>query len=524
VPPEDKELYRLARKRYQALAEAARIMPVAELLTKLWYDEGYRYETLWQESSQIYGGLFDLFFEIARNTDRRGKGLAEFLDYINGVMTREEKLDDVSVPPLEESAGVRIMSIHKSKGLEFPVVFVYCCGSGRRPTGNRETAYFDERWGLTLNLPQAEELPGPCANYFFTLSREEENRKETAELRRLLYVAMTRAESRLFLTASLPAPGKDEKEGKNAEATEEYTVQSVKERLARLNAKKSDPAAASSFLDLLLPVLAEEHEDEPFTIELIPVKTRAEIRRAAGRSRDKAASLREAALAAAPYYDRAETTSVPPPMPASIAAGALEYAGRNIRIGGGPLAAPEAAPAEEDPLEKTLNRAGLEASDFGTIVHSFLEDRFASAAPRLPSQIPPRLQARLDDRDIPPIREAADRMVRCFLESDVGKLALNAAYRETEFPILTLAETKAGKIPVTGRIDLLFESEGVMYVVDFKTDRIEEPERHRLQLAVYSRAVSDIFGKPVRAVIFYLRGGGAVDVTDLVRDLDLVID
>ncbi|MDR0377256.1 MAG: UvrD-helicase domain-containing protein, partial [Spirochaetaceae bacterium] len=40
VPPEDKELYRLARKRYQALAEAARIMPVAELLTKLWYDEG----------------------------------------------------------------------------------------------------------------------------------------------------------------------------------------------------------------------------------------------------------------------------------------------------------------------------------------------------------------------------------------------------------------------------------------------------------------------------------------------------
>jgi ATP-dependent helicase/nuclease subunit A len=87
-----------------------------------------------------------------------------------------------------------------------------------------------------------------------------------------------------------------------------------------------------------------------------------------------------------------------------------------------------------------------------------------------------------------------------------------------------MVETKTGKVPVTGRIDLLFESEGVMYIVDFKTDRVEEPERHHLQLAVYSRAISDIFGKPVCAKLVYLRGGNAVDVTEQVRDLDIVID
>ena len=63
-----------------------------------------------------------------------------------------------------------------------------------------------------------------------------------------------------------------------------------------------------------------------------------------------------------------------------------------------------------------------------------------------------------------------------------------------------------------------------MYVVDFKTDRVEEPERHYPQLAAYSQAVSDIFGKPVYAQLVYLRSGNTIDVTDEVRELDLVVD
>ena len=389
IPHEERELYCLARKRYRSLAEDARTLPVTELLTKLWYDEGYRYETLWSESSQIYGELFDLFFEIARNTDRRGKGLAEFLDYINDVVTMEEKLDDVSIPLLEETTGVRLLSIHKSKGLEFPIVFVYRCGGGRQNKGNRETAYFDERWGLTLNLPQAEELPGQFGNYFFNLNRDEENRKETAELRRLLYVAMTRAESRLFLTASIPEPDKHEKEARDTAGIpegSEYTLQTLKERLAYLNEKRQDRDTVSSFLDLLLPVLARgEDGEEPFTFEIIPVRTREEIRRIAGRSReDGGESMPEAAATAASWYVRAETIAIPPPSVTSIAASKLMLAGRNMAV--------EAAlsPAPDDPLEGILNRAGLDAADFGTIVHSFLEARFQEARFKgADPQIPP---------------------------------------------------------------------------------------------------------------------------------------
>ncbi|MDR2741321.1 MAG: UvrD-helicase domain-containing protein [Treponema sp.] len=527
IPPEDRELYRLARKRYRALAEDARVLPVTELLTRLWYGEGYRYETIWSEASQIYGELFDLFFEAARSMDSRGKSLAEFLDYMNDIIKMEEKLDDISIPPLEESTGVRIMSIHKSKGLEFPIVFVYCCSSVKKNRSNRETAYFDERWGLTLNLPQAEELPGQFENYFFNLSREEENRKETAELRRLLYVAMTRAESRVFLTASLPEPDKNEKKSRDADGQgngenspdSEYTVQSVKERLLYLKAKKQSKDTASSFLDLLLPVIAtEEDGEEPFAIEVIPIRTREEIRLAAGRSRSGGTvSMAKAAEAAASCYTRTEATAVPFPALMSLAASKLQ----NFLDGESAFITPATGrPADDDPIDAVLNRASLEAADFGTLVHSFLEALLKGVEP----QIPPRIRTRLEDRDIPLICEAAENMAQGFLASNLGKLSQEAAYREPEFPIITIVDTTTGKIPVAGKIDLLFESEGVMHIADFKTDRIEEPERHYVQLAVYSQAVSDIFEKPVRAWLFYLRGSNDIEITEQIQNLDIVVD
>jgi ATP-dependent helicase/nuclease subunit A len=531
LPTEDKELYRLARKRYLALSEDARNLPVAELLTRLWYDTGYRYETLWSEFSQIYSELFDLFFEIARNMDSRGKTLAEFLEYIDDIINKEEKLDDLDIPPLVESHGVRIMSIHKSKGLEFSVVFVYSCGSYIKNNGNRETAYFDDTWGLTLNLPQAEELPGQFENYFFKLSLGEEKRKETAELRRLLYVAMTRAESRLFITASLPESEKNEREVKNADRYEDeenqtsgdYTVRSLKERLTFLEIKNQTGNTASSFLDLLLPVLAEGEDEKnsrekPWTIEIIPVCTREEIRLAGGNfTSGRIVSMAEASASAAIHYSNAEIITIQTPRLISLHASKLHAfftADTNIHIPG--------SQAARDTIDTILERASLDAAGFGTIVHSFLEAHLKGAA----HQISPRLMARIEDRDIPIVMGTAENMVRGFLRSDMGKLAINSPYREEEFPIITMIKTTTGEISVTGQIDFLFESEGIMHIVDFKTDRSQEPERHYVQLAVYSRAVSDIFKKPVRAWLFYLRGSKSIDVTKQILniDIDRVID
>jgi hypothetical protein len=56
--------------------------------------------------------------------------------------------------------------------------------------------------------------------------------------------------------------------------------------------------------------------------------------------------------------------------------------------------------------------------------------------------------------------------------------------------------------------------------VDFKTDKIENPRRHLGQLAVYRRAVSDIYAdKAVQAWLFYLRSGKALSVTESLDEL-----
>ncbi|GHU97402.1 ATPase AAA [Spirochaetia bacterium] len=548
IPVDEQELYRRSRERYQALAEDARTLPVTNLLTKLWYDEGYRFETLWSAPAQIYGELFDLFFELAREIDGRGKGLADFLDYLEDLLRADEKLDDLSIPA-EDAGGVRIMSIHKSKGLEFPVVFVYCCGSGGRHDVNTQAVYFSGQWGITINLPKAEELIEYGGNYFFNLQKEEEAQKRTAELRRLLYVAMTRAESRLFITASLPEQTKDEKADADPENSG-YTVEFIQERLFRLKTKKEDSDTVSSFLDLLLPALIPlDGEQPPFSIEPIPVYSRAELaalstqlRRQAG---SHSASMEKAAATAVPQYASAERIATPEPRPLTIPASSLHYAvpGEAAAPGAAPPDAADNAARSESTgtggasaIDRILEKADLEPAEFGTIVHAFLEGRFNNRKPI----IPPKILARLSEKDFALVQAEAQAMTEQFFSSSLGKLSTSAVWREPEFPILTLVKTGDRPIPVTGQIDLLFESRddpakngavnnsitdnspvgnSTLYVVDFKTDRVEEPDRHLGQLAVYERAIGDIFGKPVRSWLFYLRTGNTVELTERLREV-----
>ena len=58
-------------------------------------------------------------------------------------------------------------------------------------------------------------------------------------------------------------------------------------------------------------------------------------------------------------------------------------------------------------------------------------------------------------------------------------------------------------------------------MIDFKTDKAENPEDHYGQLAAYYRAVGDIFGKPVSLWLYYLRSGSAVNITEEVKTISL---
>jgi ATP-dependent helicase/nuclease subunit A len=391
------------------------------------------------------------------------------------------------------------MTIHNSKGLEFPVVFVYCC-AGRISGANTKGVYFSGRWGVTLNLPQAEELSESRGNYFFNLQRDEENRKELAELRRLLYVAMTRAESALYLTMTLPAQTGKEKEAQDPEQLQ-CAGAFISGRLCQLDSRED--AKISSFLDLLVPALAEGGSP-PYSIDPIELFKWADIDKQT--RRHLGPSMAAAVRAAVPFYEGAEIIAVPAAAAGTVNASSLRSP-CPAAAGQGPAAAGE--------LDRFLAAAGLEAAGFGTVVHRFIEARFEEQPPRIPSGI----IAKLDEKYIAPVHAGALAMADKFFMSELGRLSLDASYREPEYPILTMVKAAGRDISVTGQIDLIFETAGTVYVVDFKTDREERPAEHYGQLAVYKRAVSDIFGKPVRCWLFYLRSGRPVELTG---SLDLV--
>jgi ATP-dependent helicase/nuclease subunit A len=220
--------------------------------------------------------------------------------------------------------------------------------------------------------------------------------------------------------------------------------------------------------------------------------------------------MEKAAEAAAAFYEK--TPVVPPPRPPApvFNASALRYTPASLSAG----VPPPAAPGD---VEALLEAANLEPAEFGTIVHAYLE----APVYRGENRIPPRFLARLSEKAAAAVDAAARDMAEKFLASDLGRRSMTDPNRETEYPIITMVQNGEKKAPLYGKIDLLFESEGAVWVVDFKTDKTEEPERHLAQLAVYSRAAADIFGKPVRAWVFFLRTGHARELTAGLENVDL---
>lgn len=144
-----------------------------------------------------------MLYQYARSFERGGfKGLSGFIAFINEVIADKEKMDVSQFASPGEV--VNIMTIHKSKGLEFPVCFV--CGLSRRfhfPEQREKTVYH-KKLGVSFKLMTQSGLirmdtPMRAAALL------DLRRLAIEEELRILYVALTRARERLILTASVRA-------------------------------------------------------------------------------------------------------------------------------------------------------------------------------------------------------------------------------------------------------------------------------------------------------------------------------
>ncbi len=130
-------------------------------------------------------------------------GLSGFIRYVDKL--RENKFDLEGANTISEADNVvRIMSIHKSKGLEFPVVIVANCGA-RFNKDDKDKAIVDKDMGIAT-LRYDSTLHKEFETQHFSSLRLKNDLDEMSETLRVLYVAMTRAREKLFLVGSLYAP------------------------------------------------------------------------------------------------------------------------------------------------------------------------------------------------------------------------------------------------------------------------------------------------------------------------------
>ncbi len=511
-----KDKFKRAAYTYAFVQEKADKLSIAQLVSALWYDFGYRYAVISDPALVHYSEIYDYFFELARQADAKALSLSDFLDSIDKKHEAGMRFDEIDVPA-GKGSGVRLMTVHKSKGLEFPIVFIVDAANSGRAETNAEPFYFSEKHSITINTEVPEELKGikSGGNFFYMEAKAENAAKAAAEIRRLLYVAMTRAEAKVFVSGCVKLKPKDG-ELPDAPLSEEELRAILEEKAAA----GKDDAARFSFLDLLLPAIANAGNVEGVTIrEALPKPVQKRKRetesasanllegvecaeyKAPKRTRYAASELYAAKRAAGGKVQgasavQADLSSL---LPASLTeyTDDGEYAEFSLQ---GDVAAEYTESGTDDAIDAMLKNNRINPEDFGTYVHAAIEEGFTGNPARIPQEI----------------RETAFKMAERFFTSDIGKVAKAAAWWQTEYGFAIKTDVEGlGTCVVKGKMDLVFESGGTLFVVDYKTDKAENPSIYKDQIETYKKAARNLFadkfpGAKVEGVLFYLRNGKAI--------------
>jgi len=141
----------------------------------------------------------EMFVGMARDfEERQRQGLFRFLHFLE---VQKQAEVDLEPPFLQSGGAVRLLSVHRSKGLEFPVVVFGCLGSPFNKDDMKQALLLDEQYGICPKIV-GEDAPARYESVAFWMGKRHQEREALGEEIRLLYVALTRARDLLILSAS----------------------------------------------------------------------------------------------------------------------------------------------------------------------------------------------------------------------------------------------------------------------------------------------------------------------------------
>jgi ATP-dependent helicase/nuclease subunit A len=202
LPPDQRPAAERACRNLERWRTLKDRLPIARLLGQVFADSGYDAATQFEFlGDRKLANLWKLL-DLARTFDRSGLfGLADFIGRLGDLVRTQPREEQAATQP-ENADVVRLMTIHQAKGLEFPVVFVpdltTVTGAAHQPV-----AHWDARLGCVVRPPADEEEP-PFPDFGWRLWQAGETVEDWHEDLRTLYVACTRAEDYLVLSAALP--------------------------------------------------------------------------------------------------------------------------------------------------------------------------------------------------------------------------------------------------------------------------------------------------------------------------------
>ncbi|WP_195891645.1 helicase-exonuclease AddAB subunit AddA [Bacillus ndiopicus] len=455
------------------------------------------------------------------------RGLFRFLRFVDRMKSRGDDLG-IAKSIGESDDVVRLMTIHSSKGLEFPVVFVAGMARSFNQQDFKGSYLFDQDFGLAVKAINTEERT-MFTSLPYLATKEKKIAKLKAEEMRILYVAMTRAKEHLILLGTV----------KNWQKKLEKW-----EALQDLPQKKLLPnylrASANSFFDWMAPALVSHPDfltravqDEAlggseatglkpslWSVKILsaelfqsPEEQETLVQLLADEEVDEQLVEQFTERFTTTYLHLQATTKKSKTSVSEIKR--FEALQQEEDIMYNPQAIKQASLAKRPSF---IQAKALTAAEIGTVIHSIMQ------------HVPQQGFATLDEanefvvglveRELLTKDEAAIvnmEKVLEFFRSPIGIRFKNATklLREVPFTISRIDSEGDSQI-VQGVIDCLFEENGQWILLDYKTDKVRPPfdvepalteemtKRYQLQLQIYSEAIEMTYIIKIKEKILYL--------------------
>ena len=542
------QVYEKARRFYEYLDEwrsMARQGSLSELIWQLYRDtQFYDFVGGLPGGKQRQANLRALYDRARQYEQTSFRGLFRFLRFVERMIERGDDLGAARALGEQEDV-VRIMTIHSSKGLEFPVVFIAGLSRNFNMSDIRKPYMLDKEYGIAakyVNIEKRISYPSLPQIAF----KRRKKMEMLAEEMRVLYVALTRAKEKLYLIGTLKDADKKIEQWNDVTANTDWLL------------KDYERAGAGCYMDWVGPALIRHQDSQDFRKSdhtLVPtqitchpsawkmtVMSAEEVKSQEIIKKMETDTLLE-------RVEKKEMIPITSPFGEEIKSRLTwEYSFANASTHRSKQSVSEMKRQREMSDEhsgtellskfkksitkrpKFMQEKSLSPAERGTALHMVMQ-HVDLKRPVTLENVESQVERMVND-ELLTVEQAEvinTQLIAEFFESDLGKRIMNAKVVNREIPF-TLSLPASEVYPawkdedesvfVQGIIDCVFEDENGLVLIDFKSDGISDrykggfiqakpilEERYRLQINLYTKALEQIWKRKVNErYLFFFDG------------------